>query len=738
MKSILEILSHPERADMTGNRLWMDELEPEPGFAAKGISYITHNSVSSLAEQAYLWKASFRVDGREPEGVCRSCAWTPAGMSLEYTFGPILVKEKKYIDRRDRFVSILSFSHALDRTVELEVTIRTILHVLEASSRAQHNPNFIRYDNRRTDGIKTKLLLDLSARFVIRTTQWTSLAIRAEGFAVSEDNASLKRKMTLLPGNTATFIVVGMMDHTVTDLRDDLMQERLTPGVDLYEDADREVKAWFEKEVPAFRCSDPKISKMYAYRWYVVYKNLITPHLDCFQYPCFYEGKDRFSLVCTASTSHQLREARWLRSSEYVHGHIRNLMASQLMEGTDAGRFRDTYINDIPHAIWEAYLVYGDEQLFKPYSQALEAFVRWESSDRFCKDRDGLPVVTGSWRTAMEYQPGFYEFTSPSWDHTLSAPFLKENEVALKRVDEAVYLYLNLLAIANMMIRLGRQEESEAFIRLADETKEAILMKMWDPGTRFFYDLDPVTHRKAMQSKSVTGFFPTLFGLQANSGIFDHLGNPDEFHSAYPIVSVAKDCPAYDPHNRWTQGPHASLDHPYEYPCCWNGPSWNFTNAIVIDALGDTIQRHGAPYADLFRYLFVQWTEAQYENGDIEKPNTCEHFHPDTGKQYRDVKDYFHSYYNDVLIRRVVGLMPEDSDTLTISPIDMGWSYWVIENVAYRNHQISIAWNAAFVTEKEVINGLRIMIDGRLVAHSATLERLSIPLSSSQTQYITR
>lgn len=727
MRNIIGRLTNKSRNDLTGNRLWINDLERRLGFVSPKVSYITYKNI----EQGCLWGCNLRVNGKIADVFCVDYYWTPTAIISAYNADGIRVTEKKYIDRNDKFISIIEVENVSDGKINITFLIDTLLGKLEESHRALHNPAFIRWDNRGHEFVQFQMIVDCEARNIIREVIKPHICIYSKDFKTADDNCTLMRTIDLDGGESKRIIIAGQIQHqSISDINN--LMDEIQGGHDLYSANDDYFNEWFQENVPDFSCSDSYVEKMYYYRWFIVYKNIINPEVDCFNDYCFYEGKDRFSVLCSGSSAMQINEARWLKNKEFVKGHIANLMKSQVNSGMENGRFRDTYINNIPSAVWGMCMVNDDYEMAEKYSDNLIHFVQWESSEKFVKHEDSLPIVVGSWRTASEYQPSFFEFTKPKWDHRLSAPFLKEHMTALKRVDEAVYLYMNFKAIENILIKIGRAESAEYYSKKAETLKTSIIKNMWDEETEFFYDLEPNSNQKAMQSKNYAGFTPALTDIASadGGGLFKHLENPNEFLSAFPIPSVSKDCPAYNADNQWTAGPAASVENPYRYGCCWNGPAWNFSNSIVIDALGEFIQRQGfVQKKTLYKTLFSKWTAAQYIDGDISSPNTCEHFHPDTGKHLSGVTDYFHSTYNDILIKRIIGIIPEDSDVLTLNPIDMGWDYFSLEGLTYRNKKVDVFWKSPqYIKKNEGEQGLVILINGRRAANSKTLQKIQIDL----------
>ncbi len=713
---------------MTGNRLWVRRMEKRPGFVSDSISYVTINNVP----YNYLWRLHASVDGKSCTLDCKNLRWEPTGLKMEFESEGLLVEEKKFIDRQDRFISILDIRNPREYEVNVELAVDTLYTALENHRSATANPFFLRWDNAGKDHVRGKLNVECNARQIFRHVVKTEYCIYAKGFQVQEDNCTLKKSVKLAGDQQIRVVIAGYMDHTGDRNPDDLIQY-VDNEPNLYSCYDVSFIEWFKAYVPGFECSSEDVEKLYYYRWYLVYKNLIYPQIDCFQDACFYEGKDVISVPCCCSAPMHLDEAKWLRDPAISQGYASSLLESQVEEGMEKGRFRDTYLNYFPAAIWNMYLVQKDPVLIDEYVDRIADFVNWESGALFVGEDDGLPIVTGTWRTAMEYQPSFFEFTEPQWDHTKSAPFHKERETALKRIDEAVFLYLNLQALQKMLELKGRPMEADRYQDKLVKLRENIISKMWDEDSRFFYDLEPKSDAKAFSSRSVVGFFPGLADIlhEEHMAMYAYLGDPEEFYAEYPIPTVSKKCPAYAPDNMWRIGPHASDNDPYKYPCCWNGPSWHFSNSIALDGLGASIQQfeNAKAYVDLFRDLWNKWTRSQIQDEANNLLNTCESVNPETGVWNKEVYDYFHSYYNSILISRIAGIVPEESEIVRIRPLDMGWDYFRLEHVPYHGKLLTISWRKRECKENaSIAEGMTVMVDGKVAARSDCLTEVVIRL----------
>lgn len=690
MANVLELLSNNSLCDLTGNRLWLDDIKQVPGLVASINSYITYNNLQIPALVEYqIWE-----DGVLLEPVLISHHWTPAGIETSFSCGNLIIKEKKYITREDVFASFLEVKNVGSLPHEYYIKASTLLTHAKLHFRSLYNPNFVEYHNAGTKTIRMRLMLDLVARNVLRQNVVASIVFRSEQYVVDESNDSFVDKFSIAPNKSYNTGIIGSVNHRYSV---DQLQTYLEKKSSSYDRSynDRFCTKWFQENVPSLDCSDGILKKLYYYRYYIIYKNMIQPEVDCFNDLCMYEGKDEFSLVCSASAGMHIREMRWLRDPKYVMSELKTLMASQIKEGTASGRLRDLYVSDLPTAAWETFCLLSQEHKEKVLAcrDAIRRYVEWEQSKEYLPDGAVLPIVVGSWRTAAEYQPSFFEFTSPKWDHQQSNPFGNERKTKLHRVDDSVYLCNNLQSVSNFYRVAGDNDTATQFEIRSSQIKANIQSYMWDDDNTFYYDLNPVNLEKALLSKNYAGFLGARVNSsqKKNEALMDHLYH--EFAAPYPIPTVATDSPAFAPDNTWRIGPNASEEKPYTYNCCWNGPAWNFANSLVIDTLGAVVQKSaGQKHQKLFAELFNKWCREQCSNENA-IPNTCEHYNCFTGEELREIRDYSHSTFIDIVMRRVIGLMENDLGRLICAPIDIGVDNLIISDIPYCGHLITFIWD---------------------------------------------
>jgi glycogen debranching enzyme len=268
---------------------------------------------------------------------------------------------------------------------------------------------------------------------------------------------------------------------------------------------------------------------------------------------------------------------------------------------------------------------------------------------------------------------------------------------------------------------MGDTIEAGRWQREAEHTKRAVNSRMWDLDTAMYYDCDARTLNR-IAAKPSTSFYPFLTdiaGVEQVAALRKHLLNSREFWTEYPVPSVSIDDPYFDAEPSWKGKRHS---------CPWSGRTWPMTNSHIVDALA----RAGRMLDPKMRMhaveLMNRFITMMFHDRDVNRPNCYEHYNPHTGQpsEYRGYDDYQHSWVVDLIIKHVVGLLPQDDDTLVVDPLPFGLDEFTLDNVKYRGHDVRIVWRA-HQSDGEPI-GLTVYVDGKQAAHSDMTESLKIPV----------
>ncbi|MBB5751845.1 MGH1-like glycoside hydrolase domain-containing protein [Prosthecomicrobium pneumaticum] len=670
----------------TGARLWADYLEERPGFVG-AIDFIHKLNIPLL----------FTIEhgiGAPPEPA--EAEWRPSHLTVRQRFGGLVLEERKYVTWDDRAVSLQRWRNEDDTAATLRLV---------------SDPDWI---GAAVDGVATGERAIPARGFTIRA-------------AIGASDPALWDGVTLAPGATLAFTVVAALGLAQTDPFETLAA-KLADLADGPAPADRLAAqvagyaAWFDG-APRFSSSSALLDRTVAYRWFLYRHTLAVPGVAPFEGPLFYEGRSHkmtktpwapvgweFSKLIPLSTPMHLIDTRWHADAGLGAAALRTLESAQ---GPD-GQLYSRTLNEIMHPYanftgWGAYqyaLVHG---LTEAVAAALPLLKRQVVGERenIAMAGDSLPVQVDHRLTGKEYQPSYWYFHGYPDD-----PLDKSTYTPVKRVDRAVYQYRNARGVAALCALVGDDEEAR-FTALAEEVAADILTKQWDAATGFFYDLHPETDEKAMV-RNVVGFYPYWAGLTGPEHVPGLLATltPEFFDTRLPFPSVSRDCPVHQPGGSWKgrflKGRNG---------CMWDGPTWPYTNAIAIDALGRLSREAGHAHDDLFAKYFWKYVALHFKDQDGRTPYLVEHYDSASGEPISDEPDYSHSYFIDLVVRWVAGLAIDTGAMLRLDPIDIGLDRFRIDNLPYRGRTLAVAY------EKGA--GFSLAVDGTIVAERPDLGPLA-------------
>jgi hypothetical protein len=444
-------------------------------------------------------------------------------------------------------------------------------------------------------------------------------------------------------------------------------------------------KRWgeFFSNVPMFQCSDPYLQRYYWYRWYGLHVLSQPGGAGCLQHRSAVEGPAQFRLPISYSAPCHVRELRWMHDPAMAKGTFLNFIENQRDTGDYPGHLRTTGGEEgtFYHADWAAVA----DLLAVHYDSALAARA-YESLRRYdeylCSSRDsqrtGLTDVVNHFETGQEYSSRYLAVDSQAdavdWG----------DRFRLKGVDATVYSYRLKRALASLARETRRQEAGQLRVQ-ADAVGAAILSKMWDRATGMFNDVDPRNGRRT-GVKSAVCFYPYMTEVVTRehvAGLKHHLFAPNEFWAPWPVATLSRDDPFFDADGMWRQ---------VRCNCPWNGRVWPMTNSHVVEALGSCGLRLDSDLSRRCGELLQRFVRMMFHDGDVDRPNCYEHYHPDSGvpSVYRGIDDYQHSWVVDLILKYVVGIRPMLDGTIVVAPVPMDVASLSVDGVIVRGREIAV------------------------------------------------
>ena len=244
---------------------------------------------------------------------------------------------------------------------------------------------------------------------------------------------------------------------------------------------------------------------------------------------------------------------------------------------------------------WEVYLIAKDRVDAKAFLEEAyrsgAAFTEFLLANRD-RDRDGLLEWGG--HAVLE---SVRDSLVPIWD------LLGENDPRapsrVEALDLSVMVVQEMRSLSGMAAELGRNDESAAWTKRADELKHVVEETMWDETTGFYYNVDRDTNGFVtaggldLRRQEIIGFLPLWAGVaspERAKALVAKLTDPKKFWRRFGVPTLAADDPGYEPEVR---------------RCCqWNGAVWLEWNYLVFSGL----RRYG--YQEIARELGDRMVEA--------------------------------------------------------------------------------------------------------------------------------
>ena len=236
-------------------------------------------------------------------------------------------------------------------------------------------------------------------------------------------------------------------------------------------------------------------------------------------------------------------------------------------------------------AAWKLYETDGDREFL---DEVYEPIVRWNNWWFEKNDLDG----NGLCEYHHPYSSGLDD--SPLWDAGMpvEAPDLNS------------YLCLQQESLAKIASAIGEPADAEMWAERTERMAQRMLRVMWDEQSGLFW---ASRNGRRINVRTPFNLFPLITGRmppEVAARLVAHLTDPRQFWTRFPVPTVARDDPKYEPQTMW------------------RGPTWVNVNYLLIEGL----ERSG--YSKLARDLRRRTLEMMMGEADI-----YEYYNPETGKR---------------------------------------------------------------------------------------------------------
>ena len=461
---------------------------------------------------------------------------------------------------------------------------------------------------------------------------------------------------------------------------------------------------WMSANIPFFSCPDAAIEEIYYYRWWTYRKNiketpagfLVTEFLKPVKHASEFNA-----LSC--ALGHHIAEGRWLHDARYLDGDVHFWLGSG-----EAGGIRKNlhqFSGWVAAALYDRWLADGRAGALLPYLDALLAdYAAWE--------QERLTASGLFWQRDV----------SDGMESSISGG----RKVKNIRPSINSYMFGNARAIAAIAGMAGKPTIASEYQAKAARLKDLTQRKLWNRDAAFFETR--LENGEFAPVRENIGYTPWYFDLPDDRAGYEaawkQLMDPAGFHAPFGPTTAERRDPRF-----------LADDHD---DCQWNGFSWPFATTITLRALANLLHRNHpkeisrADYFDTFS-IYTRSQHLKLEDGRV-VPFIDEDLNPLTGewtaraekirkKTYYGRGDHYnHSGYADLVITGLAGLRPRADQVVELDPmLPAGkWEWFCLDRVPYHGRLLTIVWDQTG-NHFHAGKGLRVLADGREIAHSAVL-----------------
>lgn len=476
---------------------------------------------------------------------------------------------------------------------------------------------------------------------------------------------------------------------------------------------------WYKQNIPFLETPNKDIDLTYYYRWELMTGKMVYGSPETGYISTEFTDRPWWSgaygaISCPAG--HQLYEYRWFRNKKYAEDY-----AKYWFDTKGAQPFN--YTNWIGDAVWQIYKTYHDKKfVLNMEDKLVQNYNGWEerhyvpAEGMFAWDgmHDGMETNINSRQTKQWFDG------APGYRPTLNS-----------------YMWAHALAIKNIAELNGDSTLADYYQKKADTIKTNFQNKNWDPKRNFFFHRFQNDEENGIKANTLTyetgeyagnphgreeiGFIPWSFNMPdaGYEAAWQFLMDPDYFYAPYGPTTVEQNDPLFKIATR----------------CCeWSGNAWPFATSQTLKAMANVIKYYDQDHITKDDYVELLDIYARTHRKDG-KPYIAEANHPETGSwEGHNVPNhsehYFHSSYIDLVTTGLIGLQPKANDSIEVEPlIPDNWDYFALQDLTYHGHNISIVWDKTG-NKYNVGKGLRIISDGKTIASSPTIKKLTAPIES--------
>ncbi|MEV5891939.1 galactose-binding domain-containing protein [Nonomuraea fuscirosea] len=649
-------------AESSGTDFWMDRLLARPGNDPAGTWLMsrgralfmkTHTpGTLGFAGQAAYWESisdnhAFTValtPGTFTEQV--SSRWqAPSHWKSRHTSGSITVNQTKFITDNNVAVANLAITNGGSASATLQ--LRATSPYATTGSGGELTGQVNAYNNLTT--LRPRLTCD--------------------GCAVS--GGGLNRSLTVAAGATVTVkIVMGFVADEIPASRTEYDAYAGYSAATAFATHVRAYNRWWAENVPYIDVPEPAIKKNIYYRWWLMRFN----HLDAdipgqtFQFPTSTEGVLGYNNAIALTQPMHIDDLKYLRDPIYSFGDWLSVGQTSkngrfLDNPGDPENWSNSYTQYIGEAAWKSYQIHGGQPAIAAnLARYAEQDVKGQLSHY---DTDNNKLIEYDWGalTGNDADAVSFHWKPGRMDRA-----------------ESAYQYSGALAAAQAYETAGNTAKAAELRTLATQIQNAIVNVLWNPGRQLFEHRLKSTN-EWVPWKEINNYYPFAVGAIPDTATYKQALRLFDDPAQYPIF------PFYTA-NQADKAASGTGSNNFS----------TINSTVQFRLLSSVLRNYPNEWIDATWYKkLLYWNAwAQYVGGDTQWPDANE-FWADWNGSSIAYRSWIHHNIlgsgNWTVIEDVAGLRPRNDAKVELSPIDIGWTHFTVDNLRYRGADLTIVWD---------------------------------------------
>ncbi|NUP83879.1 MAG: hypothetical protein HOV96_40770 [Nonomuraea sp.] len=649
-------------AESSGTDFWMDRLLSRTGNDPAGTWLMsrgralfmkTHTpGTLGFAGQVAYWESisddnAYTIaitPGTFTEQVA-SRKQAPSHWKSRHTSGSITVDQTKFITENNVAVTNLSITNGGSSATTLQ---------LRATSPYA------------TTGSGGELTGQVNAK-----NNLTTIYPRLTGDGFTASGGGLNRSITVAAGATVTAkVVMGFVTNEIPASRTEYDAYAGYSAATAFATHVRAYNLWWAKNVPYIDVPEPAIKKNIYYRWWLMRFN----HLDAdipgqtFQFPTSVEGALGYNNAIALTQPMHIDDLKYLRDPSYAYGDW--LSVGQTSK---SGRFLDnpgdpenwsnSYTQYIAEAAWKSYQIHGGQPAI---AANLARYAEQDVKGQLAYyDHDNNKLIEYDWGalTGNDADAVSFHWKPGNMDRA-----------------ESAYQYSGALAAAQAYEAVGNTAKATEMRTLATQIQNAITGVLWNPNRQLFEHRLKSTN-EWVPWKEINNYYPFAVGAVPDTATYRQALRLFDDPAQYPIF------PFYTA-NQADKAASGTGSNNFS----------TINSTVQFRLISSVLRNYPNEWIDATWYKkLLYWNAwAQYVGGNTQWPDANE-FWADWNGSSIAYRSWIHHNIlgssNWTVIEDVAGLRPRNDAKVELSPIGIGWTHFTVNNLRYRNADLTIVWD---------------------------------------------